>query len=298
MTQTFHSGFVAIIGRPNVGKSTLINQLMGEKLSIISNKPQTTRNKIQFIYSDDRMQVIFLDTPGVQKPRNELGEAMLTMSKKSLEDVDLCLFVTDTSGKPGPFELTIIDFFKDFKDLPVLLLINKIDEVDQNRKKELLTYHSSLGNYAKVLAISAKTGENIDELKEAIYQYLPKGPCYYPTDMITDRSERFIISEIIREKCLQDMNEEIPHGIFVEILTMSYRKDQPICDIQANIIVEKDSHKGMVIGKGGKKLRSIGTKARKDIEKFIDSKVNLKLWVKVEKDWRKKQNKLREFGYE
>ncbi len=320
---TFHSGYCSVIGRPNVGKSTLLNELIGEKISIISNKPQTTRNTIQLIYTDDRMQVVFLDTPGVQIPKNELGEAMLKVSKDALDGVDICLFVTDTSKTMGPLDHKILDELKKLKETPIILILNKVDSLydalpedeeagpsESYRPKlregqtaedylnKLIEAYEGLGIFHSIIPLSAKKGQNIDQLKEAIYNLLPEGPMYFPDDMITDRSERFVVSEIIREKCLNNMSDEIPHGIYVAVDAMKMRENGKMMDVQATIFVEKESHKGMVIGKGGKMLGLIGKQARLEIERFMDTRINLKLWVKVEKNWRKQKKKVKRFGYE
>lgn len=304
---SFHSGYVSVIGRPNVGKSTLLNGLIGEKISIISNKAQTTRNTISLIYTDDRMQIVFLDTPGVQIPRNELGQAMLKISRDALEGIDLCLFVTDTSEKVGKLDQKILDELEKFKDTPIFLMLNKIDLLENQfeSKEEAQSYldgliqkYEAMDLFEKILPISAKDPESIDRVLEEIYHSLPEGPLYYPEEMITDRSERFIITEIIREKCLIYLQEEIPHGIYVGMDKMKLREDGSMYDIYATIYVEKESHKGMVIGKGGQMIEKIGRQARLDIQKFLNKKVNLKLWVKVEKNWRKNKKKVQNFGYE
>lgn len=296
INKNFHSGFVTVIGRPNVGKSTLLNALIGEKISIISNKPQTTRNQIQIIYSDDRMQVVFLDTPGVQMPKNELGEQMLRMSGNALDGVDLCLFLMEPSDYIGKLDSKIIEKLKGMKT-PIIQVINKMDSIDES-EAEALKQNENIKLFDEIVFLSAKEEDNLQELLDLIYKYLPEGPMYYPTDMITDRSERFVVSEIIREKCLNNMHDEIPHGIFVDIDKMHEREDRPIYDIIATIYVEKESHKGMVIGKGGSMLKKIGHDSRKEIEILLDSKVNLQLWVKVEKNWRRRKNKVKQFGYE
>ncbi len=296
INENFHSGFVTVIGRPNVGKSTLLNALIGEKISIISNKPQTTRNQIQMIYSDDRMQVVFLDTPGVQMPKNELGEQMLKMSGNALDGVDLCLFLMEPSDYIGKLDSKIIEKLKGMKT-PIIQVINKMDSINES-EAEILKQNESLRLFNDIVFISAKEESNLQELLDLIYKYLPEGPMYYPADMITDRSERFVVSEIVREKCLNNMHDEIPHGIFVGIDKMHEREDKPIYDIIATIYVEKESHKGMVIGKGGSMLKKIGHDSRKEIEVLLDSKVNLQLWVKVEKNWRRRKNKVKQFGYE
>lgn len=296
--QPFHSGYVAVIGRPNVGKSTLINRLLGEKLSIISNKPQTTRHKLQFILTDDRMQAIFLDTPGVQIPKNALGETMLKLSREALDGVDLCLFVTDVSSRIGPLDRQILERLKTLDTLPLVLLLNKTDLSPAETVEAEKRRYEELDLFRAVLPISAKEQTDMDELLDLIYRLLPEGPQYFPDDMVTDRSERFIITEIIREKCLYHMQEEIPHGIHVGMDAMKKRTDRELYDIYATIYCEKPSHKGMVIGKGGTKLGRIGREARKDIEALLDCPVNLKLWVKVDKNWRKNKQKVDRLGFD
>ncbi|WP_308539655.1 GTPase Era [uncultured Murdochiella sp.] len=296
--QPFHSGYVAVIGRPNVGKSTLITRLLGEKLSIISNKPQTTRHKLQFIMTDERMQAIFLDTPGVQIPKNALGETMLKISREALEGVDLCLFVTDVSSRIGPLDRLILERLKTIRSIPLVLLLNKIDLSSAEMVEAEKRRYEELGIFRAVLPISAKEEEDLDALTTLLYELLPEGPQYFPDDMVTDRSERFIITEMIREKCLYHMQEEIPHGIHVGIDSMKKRSDRELYDIYATIYCEKLSHKGMVIGKGGTKLGRIGREARKDIEALIDCPVNLKLWVKVDKNWRKNKQKVDRLGFD
>ncbi|MDD7593328.1 MAG: GTPase Era [Peptoniphilaceae bacterium] len=294
----FHSGYVAVIGRPNVGKSTLINALLGEKLSIISNKPQTTRHKLQLIYTDERMQAIFLDTPGVQIPKNELGEAMLRISRDALDGVDLCLFLSDISSRIGPLDRRIIEKLSTLHDVPILMLLNKADKAAFDVIEAEKRRYEELGIFQEVVALSAKRGENLDVILDLIYRYLPSGPQYFPEEMVTDRSERFLITEIIREKCLQFMQDEIPHGIHVAIDAMTLRPDGKLYDIYATIYCEKPSHKGMLIGKGGVKLRRIGQEARADIETFLDKHVNLKLWVKVDQNWRRSKAKVKRLGFE
>ncbi|NLY21231.1 MAG: GTPase Era [Tissierellia bacterium] len=290
------SGFVAVLGRPNVGKSTLLNNIMGEKLSIISNKPQTTRNKIQLIYTDDDSQIIFLDTPGIQDPRNKLGEYMLSESKSSLEDADVVMYLVDNSDFIGKHDSKIIEDLRGIKT-PVVLVINKIDEINNDKLMEIIAMYDSEDVFEEIVPISAINGENIGKLLELLKDKLPEGPYYYPEDQITDQSERFIVSEIIREKTLQFLDEEVPHGINVEIESMKEDEESGLLRIDATIYAEKDSHKGIVIGKNGAMLKRIGREARKEIEVFLDTKVLLKLWVKVEKNWRDKSNKVKYFGY-
>ncbi len=292
----FKSGFVTVIGRPNVGKSTLLNLLIGEKISIISDKAQTTRNKIQLVLTTDKMQCVFIDTPGIQMPKNKLGDYMLMASKSTLEDVDLILFMVDTSEEIGKLDSYILDNLKGI-DTPIFLLINKIDLLEEGQVGDLVKKYEDMGMFAKVIALSARDNINTDSLTDAIYEVLDEGPLYYPDDMITDQPERNIIAEIIREKALNNLFEEIPHGIAVEIMKISKREDKDLVDIEVTLYVEQNSHKGMVIGKGGRMLKTIGSQARIDIERLLDTKVNLKIWVKVAKDWRKKDSRLKDFGY-
>lgn len=293
----FKSGFVTVIGRPNVGKSTLLNGLIGEKISIISDKPQTTRNKIQMVYTDDKMQVIFLDTPGIQNPKNKLGDYMLNISKSTLNEVDLITFMVDLSEDIGKLDSYIIETLEEV-NTKVILLINKIDLAkDENQVQELIDKYVSLNKFEKVIAISALEERNFDKYFDAVYEILEEGPMYYPSDYITDQPERNIISEIIREKALRNMYDEIPHGIAVEVLSIRKRQDKDILDIEVNLYVEQNSHKGMVIGKKGSMLKKIGSQARVDIENLMGSKVNLEIWVKVSKDWRKKDSRVKDFGY-
>lgn len=292
----FKSGFVAVIGRSNVGKSTFLNKVIGEKISIISNKPQTTRNRIQMIYTDNDMQVIFLDTPGIQMPKNKLGEYMLKISKESLSDVDLVTYIVDTSTSIGLIESEIIKDLRKIKT-PIILLINKIDTANDEIIEEVVKMYEELDLFKKIIPISALEGTNLDKYFETINELLPEGPMYFPDDMITDQPERQIVSEIIREKALINLDDELPHGITVTIEKMKDRPNKNIMDISATIIVEKKSHKGMVIGKGGKMIKKIGMAARNDIERLLDTRVNLQLWVKIDEDWRSKDSKLRNFGF-
>lgn len=293
----YKSGFVTIIGRPNVGKSTLLNSIIGEKISIISNKPQTTRNKIQCVYTDESHQIVFLDTPGIHKPKNKLGEHMVRASKDTLKEVDLITLMIDDNRNINDVDRYIISQLKNI-NTPKILLINKIDKVKKKEIARLINMYEKLNIFKEVLPISAMNGTNIDEYLTTIKSILPEGPQYFPEDMITDQPEKFIISELIREKTLYYLHEEIPHGIFVGIDSMKEREDKEIIDVYATIYCEKTSHKGMIIGKNGRKLKGIGKSARIDIEKLLGSQVNLQLWVKVEKNWRDKENKIKYFGYE
>lgn len=293
----FKSGFITVIGRPNVGKSTLLNGLIGEKISIISDKPQTTRNRIQMVYTDEKMQCVFLDTPGIQQPKNKLGDYMLSASKSTLSEVDLITFIVDLSDEIGKIDQYILDTLEGVKT-PIILVINKIDLAESNDEVEkLVQKYEDLNKFHKVVAISALEETNYEGYLNSVYELLEEGPMYYPEDMITDQPERNIIAEIIREKVLINMFDEIPHGIAIEVLKISERKDKNLMDIEVNLYVEQNSHKGMVIGKGGQMLKTIGSQARLDIQNLLDIKVNLNIWVKVAKDWRKKDSRVKDFGY-
>lgn len=293
------SGFVALIGRPNVGKSTLMNRLIGQKIAITSNKPQTTRNRIQTVYTDERGQIIFLDTPGIHKAKNKLGEFMVDVAEKTLADVDVVLWLVEPIDYIGAGEQHIITRLKSCKK-PVILVINKVDTI---RKDEILkfidTYRKEM-DFAEIVPVSALKGTNTDDLTDVIFKYLGEGPMYYDEDTITDQPMRQIVSELIREKALRCLSEEIPHGIAVTIEQMKERKGaggEPIWDIEATIICERDSHKGIIIGKGGAMLKKIGSAARYEIEHMMEQKVNLKLWVKVRKEWRNSDLLIKNFGY-
>lgn len=292
----FKSGFITIIGRPNVGKSTLLNHIIGEKISIISDKPQTTRNKIQFIHTTEKSQMIFVDTPGIHKPKNKLGEFMNKEVSLALEDMDVLVWVVDDSMEIGPGDSRILKKLEGI-NIPKILVINKIDKLSNENVKKLIEKFEKRHDFKYIVPISAARGKNIDTLLESIESLLPEGPEYYPEDMITDQQERIIVSEIVREKTLRYLDQEIPHGIAVETTMMKEREDKDIIDIHATIYCEKDSHKGIIIGKGGRKLKGIGKSAREDIEKFLDTKVNLQLWVKVNKNWREKENLVKRMGY-
>lgn len=294
--ENFRSGYVTIIGRPNVGKSTLLNKIMGEKLSIISNKPQTTRNTIQAILTKEDYQIIFLDTPGIHKPKHKLGEYMVTVAKQTLNEVDVVLFMTTPDVIPGPIDKKIIEGIRNCR-ASVILVINKTDTVKPEKVAQTISSYISLYNFDEVVPISAYSGENIDELTKTIVSKLPYGPKYFPDDMITDQQERFIVAEIIREKILRNLNEEVPHGTAVEIISMKEDSNKNLVKIDANIYCEKESHKAIIIGKSGKMLKVIGQEARLDIEKFLSKKVYLELWVKVKKDWRDDNYSLKTLGY-
>ena len=290
------SGFISVVGRANVGKSTLMEKILKEKISIISNKPQTTRDKINIIHNDEDSQLIFIDTPGIQKPRNVLQERLLSFSKDSLNESDLVAFVVDESKEIGKLDQMIIEELKKVR-VPIILLINKIDLLSEDELEEIEGLYEALGLFDEIIAISALDDRNIAGFIERVKTYLDDGPAYYDRDMITDKTERFIVSEIIREKALRILSEEVPHGLAVRIDDFKERSGKDIIDIWATIIVEKNSHKQIVIGKNGKMIKKIGIDSRLEIENFLDSRVNLKLWVKVEKDWRKKEKLVDRFGY-
>lgn len=296
--QELKSGFATIIGRPNVGKSTLMNKIIGQKIAITSNKPQTTRNKIQTVYTDmEKGQIVFSDTPGIHKANNKLGEYMVEVAEHSLRDMDVVLFLVEPTNYVGAGEKHIIEVIKK-SNIPAILVINKIDSV---KKEDILSF---IDTYRKeyefddIVPVSAKTGENVDELIDVIFKYLPYGPLFYDEDTITDQPEKQIVAEMIREKALHALNEEVPHGIAVTIDTMKKRKGQKVMDIEATIICERESHKGIIIGKGGEMLKKIGTNARYEIEKMLDMQANLKLWVKVKKNWRDNDVLMKNFGYD
>lgn len=293
------SGFVTIIGRPNVGKSTLINRIVGEKLSITSNKPQTTRNKIQLIHTTQEAQIIFMDTPGIQKPKNKLGTYMLGVSRETLGEVDVITAMVDASKKIGSMDQWIFKELEGFKDkTPMILLINKIDEIPKPDILPLIDQYAKLNLFEEIIPISAINGENIGEYLSTLESFLPEGPQYFPDDMITDQPEKFIVAEFIREKALENLQEEVPHGVMVVVESMKMRENKNLMDIEATIFVERKSHKGIIIGKSGSMLKKIGSASRLDLERLLDTKINLQLWVKVSKDWREKENQVERFGYQ
>ena len=292
----FKSGFVSIVGRPNVRKSTLMNNVVGEKIAIMSDKPQTTRNTIQAVYTDEEAQVVFLDTPGIHKPKNKLGEFMVKSATDAFKNVDLVLFVVDESKKIGPGDRKIIDDLKNIKT-PVVLVLNKIDQLNEEELFDLMKMYNAEGVFEQIVPISALKGRNINELLKVIKSHLEEGPQYFPDYMITDQPERVLVSELIREKVLHYIHDEVPHGVAVEIERMKSRKDKEIVDISAVIYCERDSHKGIIIGKNGRKLKGIGKSARADIELLLGSQANLQLWVKVKENWRNLQNYVSNFGY-
>ncbi len=295
MEETTKSGFATLIGRPNVGKSTLMNNLIGQKIAITSKKPQTTRNKIQTVYTDDRGQIVFLDTPGIHKAKNKLGDYMVHVAEHTLREVDVILFLVEPSTFIGAGDKHIIEQLKK-AGVPVILLINKIDMLAQ--KEELLpiidAYRKEM-DFDQIIPISAFNGDGTKEVLDAIFSFLPYGPMFYDEDTVTDQPQRQIVAELIREQALRILDDEIPHGIAVSVEQMKVNKK--IVDIDATIICEKDSHKGIIIGKGGQMLKRIGTNARHGIEDMMQCRVNLKLWVKVKKDWRDSDYLLKNFGY-
>lgn len=294
MRADYKSGFVTLIGRPNVGKSTLMNYLIGQKIAITSNKPQTTRNRIQTVLTTEEGQIVFVDTPGIHKAKNKLGEYMVNVAERTLNEVDVVLWLVEPSTFIGAGEKHIVEQLGRVKT-PVVLVINKVDMV---KKEEVLTFidaYRKIYDFAAIVPVSARSGENTDELVKVIMKYLPYGPQFYDEDTITDQPERQIVAELIREKALHCLNDEIPHGIAVAIDSMKYRKK--IVDIDATIICERDSHKGIIIGKQGVMLKKIGSTARFEIERMLDCKVNLQLWVKVKKDWRDSDFLIKNFGY-
>lgn len=292
----FKSGFVSVIGRSNVGKSTLLNRILGEKLTIISDKPQTTRNKIQLIYTDENMQAIFLDTPGIQTPKNKLGDYMLKVSMSTLNEVDVITYIVDTTEEIGKLDSEIIEKLK-LVNTKIILLINKIDKISSDKINELVEMYSKVGIFEEIIQISALNGDNVEGYLTSLKNNLPEGPMYYDKDSVTDQPIRQIVQELIREKALINLSDELPHGIAITIEKFKERQDKNLIDIDATIIVEKKSHKGMVIGKKGSMIKKIGTDARIDIEQLLDAKVNLKLWVKIDEEWRNKDFRLRYLGY-
>ncbi|MFJ8063042.1 GTPase Era [Psychrobacillus sp. NPDC096426] len=294
----FKSGFISIIGRPNVGKSTFLNRVIGQKIAIMSDKPQTTRNKVQGVLTLDDSQMIFIDTPGIHKPKHKLGDFMLKVAKNTLREVDAILFMVNATEPRGKGDEFIIDMLEK-NETPVFLVINKIDQVHPDDLIAIIESYKDKYNFAEIVPISALQGNNVDRLLETIQKYLPEGPQYYPADQVTDHPERFIISELIREKVLHLTREEIPHSIAVVIDKIKKEEDteKDMIRVMATIIVERDSQKGIVIGKRGALLKEVGTRARHDIEMLLGTKVFLELWVKVQKDWRNKSTHLRDYGF-
>ena len=291
----FKSGFVTLIGRPNVGKSTLMNCIIGQKIAITSNNPQTTRNRIQTVYTSEEGQIVFLDTPGIHKAKNKLGDYMVTVAEKTLSEVDVILWLVEPSNFIGAGERHIIEQLKKGK-IPVILVINKIDTVKKEQLLEYIDTYRKEYDFAEIVPVSALKAENIKELLKCIMKYLPYGPAFYDEDTVTDQPVRQIVAELIREKTLRLLSDEIPHGVAVSIESMKYKKN--IVDIEATIFCERDSHKGIIIGKNGVMLKKIGSMARRDIEELLEKQANLQLWVKVKKDWRDSDFLLKNFGYQ
>ncbi|MBQ9123343.1 MAG: GTPase Era [Lachnospiraceae bacterium] len=292
--KAYKSGFATLIGRPNVGKSTLMNHLIGQKIAITSNKPQTTRNKIQTVYTSDEGQIVFLDTPGIHKAKNKLGNYMVSVAQHTLSEVDVVLWLVEPSTFIGAGEHHIIEQLRKTKT-PVILVINKVDTVEPIEVAKAIETYCKEYDFAEIVPVSALKEKNTDELLKCIFKYLPYGEAFYDEDTITDQPMRQIVAELIREKALRLLSDEIPHGIAVTIESMKYREH--IVDIEATIICERDSHKGIIIGKGGSMLKQIGSKARPEIEDMLEMQANLQLWVKVKKDWRDSDTLLKNFGY-
>ncbi|ALC84936.1 GTPase Era [Bacillus sp. FJAT-22090] len=294
----YKSGFISIIGRPNVGKSTFLNRVIGQKIAIMSDKPQTTRNKVQGVLTLDESQMIFIDTPGIHKPKHKLGDFMLKVAKNTLREVDVIMFMVNATEPIGKGDEFIIEMLEN-NETPVFLVINKIDQVHPDELISIIESYKDKYNFAEIIPISALQGNNVERLLETVQKYLPEGPQYYPADQVTDHPERFIISELIREKVLHLTREEIPHSIAVVIDKIKKEEDteKDMIRVMATIIVERDSQKGIVIGKKGALLKEVGTRARHDIEMLLGTKVFLELWVKVQKDWRNKSTHLRDYGF-
>ena len=289
------SGFVTLIGRPNVGKSTLMNRLIGQKIAITSNKAQTTRNRIETVYTDERGQIVFLDTPGIHRAKNKLGDYMVSAARGTLSEVDLILWMAEPSDYFGEGEEQVRETLGSTKT-PVILVINKADTADDETLTRCRVRFGSEYDFAESIAVSALKGTNIDKLQELIFSYLPEGPCYYDEETVTDQTIRELAGELIREKALRNLSDEVPHGIAVSVDRFEERADG-MTEIDASLICEKESHKGIIIGKGGSMLKKIGTEARKEIEELTEGPVNLKLFVKVRRDWRNDPSQLRSFGY-
>lgn len=294
--QGHKSGFISIIGRPNVGKSTFLNRVIGQKIAIMSDKPQTTRNKVQGVLTLPDSQMIFIDTPGIHKPKHKLGDFMMKVATNTLKEVDLILFMINATEGYGRGDEFIIEKLKNVKT-PVFLVVNKIDAVHPDDLLPIIEQYQSLYPFTAVVPISALEGNNVETLLNQIKEHLPEGPQYYPADQVTDHPERFIISELIREKVLQLTREEVPHSVAVVIDSIKKMNNSETINVMATIVVERDSQKGIIIGKQGKMLKEVGTRARGDIENLLGSKVFLELWVKVQKDWRNKIGQLRDYGF-
>ena len=293
--KNYKSGFVSIVGRPNVGKSTFLNRIVGQKIAIMSDKAQTTRNKIQGIYTTKEEQIIFIDTPGIHKPRHRLGDFMVDSALSSFKGVEVILLMVNATEKRGPGDNFIIEKLKD-SSTPVFLVINKIDEVHPDKLLAIIEDYKTTMDYAEIVPISAKEGNNVQTLLAQVKKYLPEGPQFYPEDQVTDHPEYFIISELIREKVLELTREEVPHSVAVVVEGIERNENDKV-QVHAAVIVERSTQKGIIIGKGGKMLKDIGIRARKDIEILLGDKIYLDLWVKVQKDWRDRQTNLQDYGY-
>lgn len=296
MNKEFKSGFISIIGRPNVGKSTFLNRVIGQKIAIMSDKPQTTRNKVQGVLTTNDAQLVFIDTPGIHKPKHKLGDFMMKVAQNTLKEVDLVLFMVNAEEGYGRGDEFIMERLRSIQT-PVFLVINKIDRIDPDQLLTVIETYKEKLDFAEVVPISALEGNNVERLLQQIKEYMPQGPQYYPADQVTDHPERFIVSELIREKALHLTREEVPHSIAVVLDKMAPMEDKDVIHVMATIIVERDSQKGIIIGKRGSMLKEIGKRARVDIENLLGSKVFLELWVKVQKDWRNKMSQLRDFGF-
>lgn len=290
------SGFISIIGRPNVGKSTFLNHVIGQKIAIMSDKPQTTRNKVQGVLTTNDAQMVFIDTPGIHKPKHKLGDFMIKLALNTLKEVDIVLFMINAEEGFGRGDEFIIEKLQNIQT-PVYLVINKIDQISPDELLPLIELYNEKYNFTEIIPISALQGNNVERLLDQILQRLPEGPQFYPSDQVTDHPERFIVSELIREKALHLTREEVPHSLAVVIDKMSPRENSDVIDVMATIIVERDSQKGIIIGKQGKMLKEIGKRARLDIENLLGSRVFLEVWVKVQKDWRNKAFHLRDLGF-
>ena len=295
MSDSYKAGFVSIIGRPNVGKSTLMNYIIGQKIAITSNKPQTTRNRIRTVYTCDKGQIVFVDTPGIHKSKNKLGDYMVSVARKSIVDVDAVIWIAEPTTYIGAGELSIIEELKKAKDVAVFLVINKMDTIKKDEVLSVIDTYSKQMEFAEIIPVSAKTGKGVQELIDCLLDYLPEGDAFFDEDTITDQPERQIVAELIREKALWCLEDEIPHGIAVTIESMNF--DKKLCSIDATIVCERESHKGIIIGKGGSMLKKIGSLARPDIEDMLEMKVFLQLWVKVRKDWRDSDLLMKNYGY-
>ena len=291
----FRSGFVAVIGRPNVGKSTLTNRIIGQKIAITSNKPQTTRNRIRTVYTCERGQIVFVDTPGIHKAKNRLGEYMMTAAKRTVSEADLILWLVEADEYVGPGDRSIGEQMRALK-VPVILVINKIDAKKKEEIPGIINIYKDLCDPVEIVPVSALKGYNVDVLVDQIFKYLPEGVAFFDEDTVTDQTIRQIVAELIREKALRCLGDEVPHGVAVMIESMDFKKN--IVDIEATVICEKDSHKGIMIGKGGSMLRKIGSAARYEIEKLLEKQVNLQIWIKVKKDWRDSDVLLKNMGYD